>query len=1686
MIKNYTSKLAYFFYLIFITISFTSNNAFAQRKLGNEWIVKGQDYYKVKITTDGFYRIKSTDFTAAGVNLASYDANKLQVYYRGQEIPVNVSATGTTLNYVEFYGRRNDGGLDSVLYGNPKDQAHHYFSIYSDTAVYFVTWGQKNGLRFKDHPYSPTSYPAITSNIEERAMYYHDAYYDGHPIIPEFGFTGSDYSDGEGWGSNKIQYTGSPVSLTTSIITEDLANSTIKPQVEFVIYGKSDVKNLAPDHHLLVEISPDNKTFRTIYDTTYDGFWTIHRKLNVNASDIGAVTYVKVSSLGASGTTSDVHVISYIKIRYPKKFNYNYEEKYNFFNNNTDSLNYIKYSGSGLSARPSLNLYDLTNGYKTKGYYISGDTAHFVIPNSKKLAEYFLSAGSPVSISGLSKVNFNFYDSKASYNFIIVTHPLMAASVAEYAAYKATQNIDSVNKFKPLTVYTTDLYDQFFYGQHHPAAIQNFMRWLFVNAPIAPKYLLLMGKGIEEDLIRYPSGGINKTYKEVYAMDLVPLTGVPPTDLMLTSGIDNGFIGYDTTLDPRLGIGRVSAQNDNDVRAYLGKLMTTDSLVNPAWRKDMILISGGDNEDQQTRYKTAMLKYADWLSGPQTGAKTTLYSANNAQAVFKDLKDAIQGNLNRGAGMLNYLAHGSANVLGVDIGDFNKLANKGKYPIMYLNGCSVGNPGTVGISLGETYLLAKDKGAIVWLSHGNETLDDVLPSQMDSFYTNTIKKAYGQSIGNVWRQTLVELHKAQIYPNEHRALSFQWIIQGDPSVKMPFVSKPDYSVGTSAISISPANYIASDNKLSLVIPINNYGRVISKPLAVRVKQTLPNGLKITYKDTLIAPVNYSTTLNFSISKGRNNFQGNNKFEVTLDPDTLFNEITRTNNTIKYDHFIAGEGARGLFPTDFNIVATDTPSLVIQSRNIFDQCKAGALFEMDTTVLFNSPIVLRSAKLAGSNVLAWKPKLTVVKNGQLKDTTVYYWRVRLNLPKDSGGDWEVHSFTYIKGSQEGWSQSHFPQYNGMTTNSVDLDSTNRVFNFNHTYQDYLLNCNPWSNSGLGIKNITGGSQFLFGVKGSSTLIMMTLDKITALPVFEDGNVNKDYTTIYGPNPNYPVQYLQFDMRQKGEQIRFASYVNKVSSGNYVFFVTRGVVNGLKSIDTSAQHAFKKLGAKLVFNLKRDSTGYVFAGIKEDVNGKLIVEDTLYDPKPAGDPNYKDIAQITPAIPSVASTSGSITSIKIGPAIKWNKFDQKYAKLEKISSDKWSSDIIGLDHLGNDSLLFTNVVNTADLSKIDAKTYPYLKILTHLEDTAKGTPPQLKIWKVLYDGAPEGTIKIDNKYLFSSNNVAAGDSLYVNVRYENISDQPMDTAIMVTFTISGDQGIEKKDTVYYQSLKPGEYFYINKAISTKNIKDGTHDLSIFVNEGYRQPEITLDNNVLHQIFLVHSDKANPILDVTFDGVHIKNGDYISASPNIKVNALDENAGQLLNDTSLFNITLQIPQDLSAHRLNFKAADMSFKPALVSTDWATINYHPQHLDDGTYIFSAQVKDKSGNISGNMAFDIAFQVLSRTQASYMYVYPNPMSDYARFVFTLTGSRLPSSLVIEIFDITGHKVAEIGKNSLANAHIGENEFIWNGTNSSGARLASGIYTYKISAGDNSQWDQLMINADMNVGKGYGKFIIIH
>src|SRR5688572_3512473 len=106
----------------------------------NEWIDYTKTYYKFRVGKDGVYRITGAALGSNG--LGSALAQDFQLWRNGVQVPLYTSvATGTlgASDYIEFWGKMNDGKPDKELYRDPSFQLNDKWSLITDSATYFLT-----------------------------------------------------------------------------------------------------------------------------------------------------------------------------------------------------------------------------------------------------------------------------------------------------------------------------------------------------------------------------------------------------------------------------------------------------------------------------------------------------------------------------------------------------------------------------------------------------------------------------------------------------------------------------------------------------------------------------------------------------------------------------------------------------------------------------------------------------------------------------------------------------------------------------------------------------------------------------------------------------------------------------------------------------------------------------------------------------------------------------------------------------------------------------------------------------------------------------------------------------------------------------------------------------------------------------------------------------------------------------------------------------------------------------------------------------------------------------------------------------------------------------------------------------------------------------------------------------------
>lgn len=194
-----------------------------------------------------------------------------------------------------------------------------------------------------------------------------------------------------------------------------------------------------------------------------------------------------------------------------------------------------------------------------------------------------------------------------------------------------------------------------------------------------------------------------------------------------------------------------------------------------------------------------------------------------------------------------------------------------------------------------------------------------------------------------------------------------------------------------------------------------------------------------------------------------------------------------------------------------------------------------------------------------------------------------------------------------------------------------------------------------------------------------------------------------------------------------------------------------------------------------------------------------------------------------------------------------------------------------------------------------------------------------------------------------------------------------------------------------------------------------------------------------------------------------------------------------------------DGSIKTYRFDNDTVRFIPAVSASDnTATIEFSPAFLktfDEESGIDNYELivtgKDASNNPAGKISYSVEFTVINKPMISNLLNYPNPFSTSTAFVFTLTGSEIPTNFKIQILTVTGRVVREITGDELGPIRIGRNitEYKWDGTDQFGQRLANGVYLYRVvSMLNGKKLDKYRANGDTTdkfFTKGYGKMYLI-
>lgn len=1653
------------------------------QEVGNAWIDYSRQHWHFSVIQDGLYRLSYAELQAAGFPVNA-DPDMFRVFGRGQEAHIAVVDGGDGTfgpgDYIEVYALHNDGFLDSLMYDHPSHQPHKAYSLFNDTASYFISAGANEGLRtgwsanndFGN--YNPAPWCWVT-----REAIFSDEYLFGNQ--DQFGIALPWYEEGEGWFDTK--FSGGQTHQHTFNTAQAYTGPGAPEALVQTVFAGANRAAGSPNHHMQVAWGT---TSNTVADVYYDNYALKRTAFNIPAASLAASTAIFHTVVDDIGIVIDYQSVAGITLRYARTLNLGNTGSLRFALENPDNapfrlLEFTNYTG----ANP--RLFILGNGAMTEvAVSVQDGVAKALVPfaGGDGLQELLFTTAPALSPGVIKPVSDNgfFTDYTAiplDSAFVIITHPkLLNAATFSYKAHRS-------NQYPVLVANIDELYMQYAYGiRKHPIAIRRFCQHLMTAWESDPSHLFLLGKSIREMSVSANYGARNNP--ELYARNLVPTMGYPPSDNALTA-----VLGSNRAV-PAIPTGRLAAENENQVLEYLNKIIEQEAQPPSLWQKRMMHFGGGSYAFEQQLLANYLASYETVAEDTCFGAEVFTFLKNTSEPIQLTLSDSVQQLIDGGVSLMTFFGHASSTGFDQNIDEPESYNNQGKYPMLIGNSCYTGNIHLPeGESTSENFVLVPNRGVIAFLAKPDLGRAEYLHYYTLAYYRHLFQTHYGCTIGQatLYASADTQVLTTPIDSMYRENMSLAMTLHGDPAVRLYPHEKPDYVVTPASITFDPEIVTAQVDSFTVHIEIENHGKSVRRPIGVELVRHYPGGIDSLYSAVADDVLN-ATTVSFTLPIDPFNGTGINTFDVFVDyPANLVSELNEVSNNLVTGKplLITSGNLVPVWPFPFAVVPESDITLTASTGYALEAAQSYVI-QVDTDPAFGSP--LQTTVTQSGGVITWDLPFAAT------DSTVYFWRCSPDSTgPEAGWQWQNSSFQHIAG-KEGWGQAHPAQFAKDDFIRIEQQPAEPTYIFSDT--QVQLKCDLYGNpvtSGelLGTRYQLDLDVMEYSGCGLTPALMVAVIDSVSLVPWESNYNNTNPQHDYGNEMSCaegrerPERYFIFLQNDEAQMDAFANMVeNEVPDGNYLLVYSWNMA----TYDTwtpAVFDAFANLGATQI-GLAQDSVPFIFFK-------KMGHENTITEIYGTQSDDY--LVLETPLTGVLGK--GEIRSVNIGPALAWSSASWQFDNIDAGAGDSAVVRINGISAQQSETPLtqlpgltgvyedLAGLVNAGDAVK--------LRLDGLLTDTVNATPPQPRRWHVLYEEVPDCAVDPHSGFYFSADTADRGDQLHVAVAIRNISPTAMDSLLVRYWVEDAAQGIQQIPYPRQAPLPPGEVLLDTLSFSTAAL-EGLCMFWMEVNpvngpDGlYDQPEMHHFNNILQYPFTVAGDRINPILDVTFDGQHILNGDIVSAEPHILITLDDENPYFIMNeeaDTANFRVYLTTPQAFDVP-VYFNTGALQWTPANSVKNVFRIDYQPVLALDGRYSLRVQASDKSGNASASIDYRIEFEVITRPTITEVLNYPNPFSTRTHFVFTLTGTDTPDEMKIQIMTIGGNIVREITQAELGPLHIGRNmtEFTWDGRDEYGDQLANGVYLYRVVARLNGQALEVRDSgASRYITKGFGKMYLM-
>ena len=1587
------------------------------QQYGNEWIESAQSYFKFSISQDGIYRISYEALTTSGFPIESIAGNQIQLYSLGEEIPIRVSTDAIfgEVDYIEFHGQKNDGSVDALLYQDAdQQQLNPFISLYSDERPYFLTWSEQienkryiertNGLEAQGRPPKEPYY--VHREIITYDDFHHKPTHDGRNFIR---YSSLDFA--EGFGSELAS------ERTVSIPVKNIAPFGIDPRL-VIRFGTNifsrnwDISSYGDR----LAIAQRKEYGIAVVDELFP-----REELRDGSHEITIAPFEDSRSK---------HTLSRIELHYPRLYEFDGEKEIRFNQQASILSRYIELTGFGGTDPILYNLSDQ--------FYIfpeqAGDTIQYITGAAGAEHEWVLidQATSIRDITGLTPVQLNTSYSGGDYLIISNSALIQSEAVQEYASYRSSQ----IGGNHEVAIWNVnDLVNTYGYGiKGHPIAIKNAIRAL-VDQNDTPDYVFLIGKAKEYTELKGTLG----------SEDVVPTFGIPGSDNLLIATHDNRY--------PACAVGRLAAQTPQQVRDYLNKIQIHETkdqgeqtIESQGWKKEVIHLSGGSAGIQQAIFgflgsMGEVLSYNKFGADIFTFRKTTADPLERATS--QDIIDRVSG----GASLLTFFGHSAVGTFDFSLEDPSKYKNEGKTPVILSLGCHSGNIHSNGTGISEDFVLEKERGAIAFIASSGTAYAQPQFDTGRDMYDLLGGSMYGAPIGKIIRNSLM-------MRSDNPSLAVQTLIEqltlhGDPAIQLKTFDGPDFIIDEERTTISPGLVDATTTQFTLDLSIFNLGAVVDEVLDLEIIHVLPNGVHIdTQMISIPAPANQAN-ISIDINNPGEQWIGANRILIRLDPNQTILEIPN-DEAEENNIFIDGEGKEGIqffvfdnnakpiFPGDFGIMNNEADFTMIASVNNGLDPGGQFVLQIDTTRYFNSSLFIEEEITNRSSLITWKPEIPQLEG------EVYYWRIapiRENQTFKSE-DWQESSFVYLPESPSGWNQSHYFQWENNEYYKVQLSPQSRKFEYTDREWDIrvknelreegdfwvFVNNTPWAS--LNPRN-QGGVLAIYAWDKNDILIK---------------NNGSDFGSL-----SFSQDIFLYQIQSISDIRNIMDLLSSFPDGARVFFHT---MLESEEDDLNVQLWDQQVDAYNM-SLIQFISDIGASRVEEILELGTVPYTLIYDQ--GADIVVEDIATSVAGSVDLSATArtiwseGTIRSEPLPAQGRWLRLEWDEVKED---GDESTLHVLGIRPGGKkDTMKTIRNDYSVNLTNIDPDKYPTIQLIYDSQDLNSKSAPQLVFWRVNTSMLPDAAFNMESASFQIKDTINAGEPLELTFDVINPTTSDMEP-ILVKYTLIDEEFKENIILKREEELPAGIPLTWSRNVPTEQLA-GDYQVIIELNPNEEKDELTSCNNLGFTKVYIRPDKRNPLLDVTFDGRHINNGDPFSHSPTIVVSLRDDDSYVLLNNPEDFEMTL-FYEDIFAWKLDPNSDQITWQPATnLDENVASFTIQNNLNQEGLYTLQVQAKDIAGNKAGIEPYRISFILDFSIDRPKLTVSPNPMTSYTEFDYFLSSNIIPEIFDLYIYSTDGRLVKHVDAADFGGIVQGSNRYKWDGHSDYGDRLTNGLYYYE-------------------------------